>query len=377
MDRVYAEININNIFENYKYIKSLTKRETTIMAIVKANAYGVGLIKTVNLLNSIGIKHFGVVSIDEAKEVKSVCKNNNVYMLSNIFVDQLEWCIINNIVITIVDNSFTQHLINFLTSTGYNGTIKIHLKVNTGMNRFGFNDVQDIISVINRFSKYNNVVFEGIFSHLSSADSNNFYSIYQIEKFSKIVHELESINITFKYVHLLNSAGIVNFPGALSFCNMVRIGSMFYGINSTGIYSIKKNLFPVIELKTRILAINSVKKDEYIGYNMKFKTTKETKVAIIGAGFADFNFGNSDALYVIVGGKFSRVLGKICMDHCAIDVSDISGISVGDEVVFIGKQKNKMISVEAYSKMTGVQDIEVYTSMQSRVKRYYTFNRRD
>jgi alanine racemase len=239
----------------------------------------------------------------------------------------------------------------------------IHIKLDTGMNRLGF-DAKDISSIIEKLDAQQGVFVRSVFSHLAGSDSSSldYYTETQIKLFSQLSHELERALAYPVWKHLLNSAGIERFP-EYQF-DMVRLGIGLYGISSMD----EKALKPVATLKTRILQIRNVKEGESVGYNRNQVLERNSRIACLPIGYADGldrRLGNGH-FSVSVNGQLCPLVGNICMDICMIDITDIIA-EEADEVIIFGEER----SVFLLAKTLDTIPYEILTSISPRVKRIY------
>jgi len=252
-----------------------------------------------------------------------------------------------------------------IRETGRRGILHypIHIKLDTGMNRLGFNE-GNIPVIAEKINAQQGVIVKSVFSHLAGSDSPVFddFTKKQIELFLQESYLLEkSLNYPV-LKHILNSAGIERFPEAQM--NMVRLGIGLYGISAVN----QNNLKPVATLKTRILHIRNVKKEDTVGYNRNGKLRCDSRIACLPIGYADGldrRLGNGN-LSVIIKGKKCSTVGNICMDICMVDITDTNA-EEGDEVILFGKE----ITISDWAEKLQTIPYEILTSISSRVKRIY------
>jgi len=356
--RTTFEINLNALAFNLNYYRNLLKPNTKVMAMVKAFSYGTGDAEIAQLLEFQKVDYLAVAYVDEAIKLRKQGIITPI-MVMNAPAEDFETIIRYNLEPEIYSLTQLNQLKNIKQ------TINIHLKIDTGMHRLGFEqaDIPQLISIIKQNHKLN---IKSVFTHLSSASnpSQDKYTHQQVLLFQNIVKELKHIQLKF-LTHCLNSAGITRFP-EYQF-DMVRLGIGLYGIASEE--STQHNLKQVGTLKTIVSQIKTIPKGETIGYNRKGKAIQDTRIATIAIGYADgFNRSFSNGIgKVYIQNKPFAVIGNVCMDMTMIDISDCNDIKEGDEVIIYGKQ----IPVQEIAKTIDTIPYELLTAIGERVKRLY------
>jgi alanine racemase len=360
------EINLNNLVSNLNYFKSLLKRDTQIMAMVKAFSYGSGSFEIANILQYHNINYLAVAYADEGVDLRKAGINIPIMVMNpeeNAFDTmikyQLEPEIFSFRALQLLERTISTNALP------ENKPVKIHVKLDTGMHRLGFN-IEEIETLIKKIKSNKQIFVQSIFSHLSGSDKPelDYFTKQQIELFQKMSKHFD---ISFNHhitKHILNSAGIIRFPEA--HFDMVRIGIGMYGtedINNTKL----KN---VISFKSTISQIKKIKKGESVSYNRSWIANNDTTIGIIAVGYADGlmrKLGNGK-ISLWIKDKPAQVLGDICMDMCIVDLSGIDA-SEGDEViVFDAKHK-----VSEFAEKAGTISYEILSRISSRVKRVYYY----
>jgi alanine racemase len=359
------EINLDALIENLNFYRSLLQKNTKIMVMVKAFAYGAGRIEVAHLLQSQRVDYLAVAYADEGVELRKngitipiMVMNPNSETFDNLFEYQLEP--------EIYSWKILQDFLNFVEKK-QSKDFKIHIKLDTGMKRLGFlpNEIQKLAHLLaQKLPFYASIA--SIFSHLAGADSeeHNHFSRQQIDVFTKNAAILEDELGYSTTKHILNSAGIIRFPEA--HFDMVRLGIGLYGVETNDIFQNK--LKPIATLKTTISQIKEVKKGESVGYARSQFIEKDGKIGVINIGYADgFNRLLSNGIgEVWVNGKLAKVVGRICMDMSMIDLSEIEA-QEGDEVIIFGQE----ISIQTLAQQLNTIPYEILTSVGERVKRVF------
>ena len=367
--RAYREINLSNIEHNLFKIQSILSDGCKIMGVIKADAYGHGAIEVATHLESLGVEHFAVASLDEAIELRNANINGEILVLGYTPINRKKDLIYYDISQTIVDFSYAYMLCES------DGQVKVHIKLDTGMNRLGTKkeDIEELINIYNG----NKLKIMGTFSHLSRADSlleeDIEFTKKQINRFYDIIDLLEKNNINLGKIHLQSSYGITNYRDLR--CDLVRPGIILYGVSSSPCdNSIEYlNLEPALSLKSKVGLVKDIKKNETVGYGNNFTASKDSKIAIVTIGYADgYPRGLSKRNFkVLINGKEASVIGNICMDQMLVDVSHIDNINMGDTVTLIGKDGDKSISIDKISELTNTINNETLTGIGQRVCKVY------
>ena len=368
----WAEVNLNNIKDNLRFIRTLIPKSTKIMAVVKANGYGHGMIKAAQAAIKAGTERLGVVSVEEALELINNNIKTPIHLLSEPPISSVKVLVKNSTNNSLIISAvYTKDFVRALSkeASGKNRKCLVHLKVDTGMHRVGIS-IEKAVDLVKYISSLPNIEIEGLFTHFACADDpENSYTLLQFERFLKLKKILEKNNIKFKIYHCANSAATLNFPQ--THMDMIRIGIAMYGLRSSK-KTFSPKLKPVLSLKARISYLKTVKKGEGISYGLTFITQKRSSIATVPIGYADgYSRQLSNKGVVLVKGKRVPVVGNVTMDQIMIDVTGIDEVKIGDEVVIVGNQENEIIEVNELSKSLNTIDYEIVCSIKKRVPRIY------
>lgn len=371
--KTVAEISLQNLAFNIVQIKSLLQAKTKIMPIVKANAYGHGAVPIAQELERLGIEMVGVSCIYEVAELRSAGIKMSILNMGATFEDDFDAIFEYDYIPTIFSLDIAQKLSQKAVEIGRN--IDVHIKVETGMGRIGV-DFEVAAKFVSEVKKLPNINIQGLFTHFADADNlQSDFTEIQLQKFKKVLQELEVLQIKIPLIHAANSAGILFWPE--SHFNIVRLGKSLYGYSPSDNESLKLpvRLEPIMSLKSYIINVKEVSADVPISYGGTFRTKKKSTIITLPIGYADGfrrapkNFGE-----VLAGGKKVPIVGRVCMDQSMADASDVEGLQVGDEVVIIGKQGDQEITAKHVAKQIETSAYEVLTSISARVTRVYLKN---
>ena len=362
----WAEINLDNIKFNLNNIKKLLKEDTKICTVLKANAYGHGSVEIAKFLENKNVDYFAVARIEEAIELRQHNIKIPILCLGFVPEDYFEDAIKNNITLTVYSLQVAKKLNNICENLNTN--INIHIKIDTGMSRIGFEVSKESIDEIANIYELKNLYIEGIYTHFATADeADKDFTYRQIEGFKFIVDGIEKRNINIPIKHVSNSAAVIDLPD-LNF-NMIRCGIILYGhYPSDEVLKDRIQLKPAMTLKTRVSHIKDLKKDSGISYGLKYKTNDIEKIATIPIGYADGFTRMQNNPKVSINDEIFNVVGRICMDQCMVRVDKDIDIKIGDEVIIFGESN---IGVDDIANDLGTINYEIICMVSRRVDRIY------
>ncbi|MCI8832663.1 MAG: serine racemase VanT catalytic subunit [Clostridia bacterium] len=364
-NRAWLEINLDNLEHNVNQIKSIIPDKCKIMAIVKANAYGHGMIEIAKKLNEIGIQDFAVATLSEGINLRKNNIKGNILILGYTDLKDVEYIIKYDLIQTIVDYEYAKKI----EQMKLGDKLKVHIKINTGMNRIG-ESYKNIDNLIKTY-QIKNIEILGTYSHLCVADSLKSddveFTNEQINNFFEFIDKIKSLGYDTGKIHIQASYGILNYTNLN--CDFVRPGIIMYGVYNEDEPKVKLDLRPVLSLKSRITSVKEIEEDESVSYGRTFIAETNKRIATVCIGYADGyprNLGNKD-VQVMVNGQFAEIIGRICMDQLIIDVSQIKEIHQGDIVTLIGKQNE--ISAELIASKADTITNELLSRLGSRLGR--------
>lgn len=347
----YAVINVKNIRENIKKIINCYNNYSYYIGIVKADNYGHGGIESVEAVIDGGCNYLAVATLDEALKIRENIKNIPILCLGPVPCEHISLCIKNNITVTINSLEYLKELEKYNIEK-----IHVHIKINTGMNRLGISNIEELQDVINILNK-KNALIEGIYTHLYDADNKEIYE-KQLSKFKEIINSIDISNI--KIIHMAASDGIVNYTKP-DFINGCRIGIMMYGFTKNK----SLNLQSTFILYSEVIQINTLNKGDTLGYNGIYEAKQREKIAVVPIGYADGIIRKNTGRYVYINDRRYEIVGNICMDMLFIEIDD--SVHLHDKVVML-----KDIShIEEVAKYLETIPYEVMCMIGKRVERKY------
>ena len=367
--RVYADIDLDAIYENVKNAKALLKKDTKMMAIVKADGYGHGAVEVARQIDEL-VDAYGVAILEEGIELRKAGFTKPILILGYT-PKPLYPAMIRYDIATAV---FTMEMAKEISDTAVamHKNANIHIKLDTGMSRIGFAITKESKEIIEQIAKLPGIEIKGCFSHFARRDEKDKTKANeQFAKFTKMVNALEKDGVDLGIRHISNSAGIMEAPEVQM--DMVRNGICLYGLYpSEEVQKERLPLKPAMELKAYVSYVKTLEPGVEIGYGGTYTTTKKTRVATIPVGYAD---GYSRCLSgkgsVLIHGKKAPILGRVCMDQFMVDVTDIDNVCVGDRVTLFGKDGDSCITIEEISAMAHSFNYEFVCDIGKRIPRVY------
>ena len=367
--RTWCDVSLDNLKYNIEQIKSKLSDNVKLCGVVKANAYGHGVEEIVRDLVQQGVDYLAVAFIDEALEIRLCGFEHPILILGNTPKDTVDQVVEYNITASVYNTETAVAISN--EAVKQNKIAKIHIKIDTGMSRIGFLPTEESIREIIEVSKLPNIETEGIFTHFAcSDDEDETATLKQYDKFMYVVSELEKQGLYIPVKHCCNSAAIVKYPKM--HLDMVRAGIILYGMYPSDIdYDI--DLKPLMNFKTSVINVKTVEAGQSISYGATYTAKDTMKIATIAVGYADgYSRLLSNCGRVLVKGQFADIVGRICMDQCMIDVTNVHNISIGDEVILFGADENEELPIEELAVKLGTINYELPCIINNRVPRCYT-----
>ena len=369
----WAEINLNNLVENYRVVQNHVGPDVKVMAMLKADAYGHGAVACAKSLSAVGVEWFGVALPEEAIELRNAGIDKPILSVGGFWRGQEKLCLEKNITPVV----YRLDMIDALDrAAGEANTIAdVHVKIDTGMGRLGirWDQLRDLIPQLNR---YKNVRVDGLLTHFAAADDASCQSLTrdQIARFDESVSLFREHGYRPTHLHLANSAGI--FGHRESWGNMVRPGGVLYGLwrDMLSLKVTESKLRGVMSVYSTIELLKWVPPGETIGYGCTFEASRNSLIASLPIGYHDgYIRGLSNRANVIVRGTFAPVVGRVSMDVALIDVTNVPGVVEGDTVTLLGADHDSALEIHAedLARIAGTISYEVTCGISSRVPRVY------
>ena len=362
--RTWAEIDLGRLARNYHALRGLTEPGCKFLGVVKANAYGHGAVPVAKKLEELGADYLAVACLDEAVELRRAGIRLPILILG---VTPVEYAGV------LLEYDITQAVGDLETARAFSAaaaasgrTLKVHIKVDTGMSRLGFLWSGDAAEEIRQAATLPGLDCEGIFTHFANADGDEAYTMAQFTRFLDLLDRLKEVGVAFPIRHCAASAAVLNYP--CTHLDMVRPGIALYGHYPAAGMEYTCPLEPVMTLKTRAAAVRSLPAGTPVSYGCTHVLERDSRLAVLPVGYADGFFRLfSDRLEVEIRGQRAPLVGRVCMDMCMVDVTDLPEVLPGDEVTLYGDQ----VPVENGADLAGTIQYELLCDVSPRVPRVY------
>ncbi len=370
----YATINLTALAHNLSCIKRYLSPGCQVMAIIKANAYGHGVVETAQALARQGIERFAVASLDEGIALRQAGLSTSIVILGALFEEQTSDLVAHQLTPVVSDAHILPALAKATQS--HPGPYPIHLKVETGMGRLGFSP-EGLRSLLDNQLLRSPLQVEGLMTHLADADGkDSSVTERQLEAFEAVLEQIQQRGVTLPLVHTANSAAIVRFPSA--HFSLVRPGIMLYGYHTLPNTVPAPDLRPVLSLRTTVVQRRTIPQGGTVSYNGTFVATRPTRIAVLPIGYADgYSRRLSHRGLVLIQGRRAPIVGLVCMDMIMVDVTDLAPVHIGDSVTLIGQQGEETIWADEVADWIGTIPYEILCGIGSRVPRIYETSKQD
>ena len=365
MDTSIAKINLDNLRHNIREYQTLLGETTKIIAVIKADAYGHGVLPVYRAAKEEGIDFFAVSRIKEGIELVKAGAAENIIVLGGTLPSEMKTAVKYSLIPAIYDIEQLKALQK--ANSGNDAKARFHLKIDTGMNRLGIKCGEDLEKFLDMLDSIDSVHLTGAFSHFAVSDSDAEFTMEQYKLFVQAMHQIRARDYIPK-THISNSAAIASYENFN--LDYVRLGIGMYGLNPQD--KILVDIKPVMSLSAKIVHINHIKTGDTVSYGRTYKADGDRKIAVLPIGYADGYpriLGNK--AQALVRGQRCNVIGTVCMDHIMVDITDVREAACGDDVVLIGKQEQEEITAKELADIAGTIHYEIVTGIQKRVKREY------
>ncbi len=363
----WAEVDLTAIQHNFHALKKCAGPHTKILSVVKADAYGHGMLEAAFFLDKEGTEFFGVAGIDEGIALRQNHIKKPILIFESVqpqFAREIVDYQLTATVCTLELAAELDRYAGFVQKKAF-----VHIKIDTGMGRLGVwhKEALEFVAAVNQFK---HLAIAGIYTHFPSADTDKKFTQKQIKEFVKLVADLKKMGINILYVHAANSAGLIGFK-AKEF-NLARPGLALYGTYPNKSFKSKIKLLPALSVKSRIMFVKRVKKGRSLSYSRTFIAKKPMTIATVPIGYSDGYFrAFSNNAQVLVEGVRCNLLGRVTMDQITIDVSRVKKPQVGMEVVLLGSQGKDAITADELAERAKTINYEITCSLGSRLPRTY------
>jgi len=368
----WAEIDLGSLRNNFALIRHIVGPGTAIMPVVKADAYGHGAPRVARALAESGAAAFAVVTLEELRRLREAGISLPVLTLSYVPPRAYPGLLELDGMATVYSREQAEELSRVAGALGR--TARVHVKVDTGLTRLGFEPTEQAAEQIAGLSRLPHLEINGLFSHFADSDDpDKTYSLRQLALFNDFAAELEARGLAIPWKHISNSAAVANIPEAR--WNMVRPGILLYGCYASVDVPRIAGVRPVMSVKAEIVRLRDLPKGGSVSYNCTWQAGRLSRIATLPLGYADgvprllANRGET-----LIAGRRAPMVGRVCMDHFMVDVTDIASeteVRLGEEAVFIGYQGHEHITADEIANMTGTINYEIFCHLGLRLPRIY------
>ncbi|MBA4603342.1 alanine racemase [Thermoactinomyces sp. AMNI-1] len=366
------EVDLDALEHNIRQFRRHLKENVKVMAVVKADAYGHGAVQVARTALQAGASYLAVAFVDEAVELRNAGIAAPILILGYTPPRAISTAVQYDLTCTVYSRENLRQMIETAKRAGK--TLRVHVKVDTGMGRLGLFP-EDVLSFVRDMVQSPYIDWEGIFTHYATADeADKEYALKQEQKFRQVVESLTRENLKPKIAHIANSAGSIDLRERTY--NMVRLGISMYGLYpSAEVNRQSVSLKPILTLKTKVASVKKPVAGTGISYGKTYIVNGEEWVAALPIGYADgINRRLSNRGHVLIAGKKVPIIGRICMDQLMVNVTEIMPVEVGQEVVVYGKQQGAEITVDEVADLLDTINYEVTCMLSSRIPRVYKRN---
>jgi len=353
-------VSLKKLANNYEKVHKMAGDSVAIMAVIKANAYGHGALGVAKTLLDCGARYLAVAKLEEALPLREAYPEAPLFVLGYTPDRLLKIAVEHDITLTV----FSAHQAKILGEAAreLNKTAVVHLKVETGFNRLGTDDMEELLAILNT----ENIFAEGIYSHLALLSRRDDEE--QLSRFLFIVNELEKRGHTFRYRHIADSISGVDYPDFR--LDMIRTGAVLYGMKGFETDTIAVE--PVMRMQTRVARLRTIAVGEGVGYDLTWRAERESVIATLPFGYADGcprALGNGG--YVTINDIKCPLVGIMCMDQCVADVTEVPDVKEGDIAIIYGDGTKNTLSVGEAARIAGCNKNEILCRLTARPARIY------
>jgi alanine racemase len=362
------EINLAALRHNLAQVRSLVGQSIPILAVVKSDAYGHGMVEVARELENQGVAYLGVSACREAVLLRKEGIKTPILLLLGIEEDEFSDVIQHGLTPVLYRSDTANMISSAALAAGVQ--VPVHLKIDSGMGRLGvpYTEAEKFFKSIKALR---GIRVEGLLSHFAAADEHDkSFSILQLERFRQVLSQAEGIGLTFRYSHIANSAGVIDLPDA--YLQLVRPGLMLYGAPPSQELHRSVLLKPVMTLKTRVTQLKEVASGSPIGYGCTYTTSRPSRIATLPVGYDDgYNRLLSNKGEVLVRNCRAPVVGRVSMCLTTVDVTEVPGIQADDEVVLLGRQGDQEITADDIAAKIGTINYEIFCNFGGNRRKHF------
>jgi alanine racemase len=361
----WIEIDLGKLRRNLQLIRRDLPAAAQLMAVVKDDAYGHGALEVARIALEEGAWGFGLSTLEEAMTLRQGGLHTPLLLLGERQEPELEWCVAHDLTVCVNE----LHTVRALAQTAarFNKRVPVHLKINTGMSRYGVR-WDEALPLVEQILSEKSLLLEGVMTHFSQSDeTDKGFANLQLSRFNEILHALEELKVPVKLRHTCNSGGFLDLPHA--HLDMVRTGILMYGIFPSQVCRRLPGIEPVMSVKAKIAAIQKLKPGDVVGYGMRYQAQDERRIAVLPIGYGDGFPRVRNEGYALIHGQRAPLVGGIAMDALMVDITGIPQAQMWDEAVLMGRQGDEEITARDIAKLKNSVTYDVLTGWRLRMRR--------
>ena len=363
----WIEVDLRKLRGNYSVFNREKSRQVEVLSVVKDDGYGHGAAQIARTALACGATFLALSSLGEAMELRQQGIQSRMLLFGERPEAELQWCIEHELTCCVNDREGVENLAR--AAARANRRVPVHLKVNTGMNRYGVRWAE-AAALAELIGAKKSLVLEGVLSHFAMSDElDKTFALLQLKRFNEVLAALEAKGVRVRYRHLCNSGGFLDLPQA--HFDMVRIGMLQFGVYPSKVCRRVEGIEPVMAVKAKIAGIQNLEKGDVVGYGMRYEAPGPRRIAVIPVGYGD-NFPRvRNTGCVLVAGKRAPLVGGVAMDAFTVDITDIPEAGMWDEAVLMGRQGHEEISVHEVAQWKNSVSYDILAGWRERLPRVY------
>ena len=363
----WIEIDLRKLHRNFELIGQDKPDGLRLLSVVKDEGYGHGAIEVARAALNAGAGFLGLSTLEEAVSLRDRGIRSRMLLLGDRQENELRWCIAQDLSCSVSEAGCVRQLGRLAAQAGRR--IPVHLKINTGMNRYGVR-WKEAACLIELICSTPSLLLEGVLSHFAQSDEvDKTFALLQLSRFQEVLDTLSTAGISVKFRHICNSGGFLDLPQA--HFDMVRLGILPLGVFPSSVCRRIPGIEPVMSVKARLAAIQSLERGDSVGYGMRYTATSARRIAVLPIGYGDGFPRVRNQGFVLVHGRRAPLVGGVAMDAITVDITDIPEAKLWDEAVIMGRQGEEEISVHEVAKLKNSVSYDVLTSWRMRLPRIF------
>ena len=361
----WTEIDLGKLRRNLQLIRGDLPKNVRLMAVVKDEAYGHGALDVAKVALEEGAWGFGLSTLEEAMTLRDAGITAPLLLLGERQEPELEWCVAHDLTVCVNEPHTVKALAK--VASQFNKRMPVHLKVHTGMSRYGVR-WDEALPLVEKILAENSLQLEGVMTHFAQSDeTDKTFADLQFARFHEVLRGLEEKRVPVKYRHACNSGGFLDLPQA--HLDMVRVGILLYGVFPSQVCRRIDGIEPVMSVKAKVAAIQKLKPGEVVGYGMRYTAPAERRIAVLPIGYGDGFPRVRNEGAALIRGKRAPLVGGIAMDALMVDITDIPDAQMWDEAVLMGRQGAEEITVRDVAALKKSVTYDVLTNWRLRLRR--------